>query len=446
MKTPLARATTASESADRPRATAGSEVQHAFARLSRRVEQAQARLQAWREVPDAVAARVGSGLAPALAGQREAEHGLAIQLDALLTSPPKGLRLGGQRREALAAYLLELCRGLLAHGRDDTLLAIHDRHSRHSHAALEDGVRADAMSEALAMLDAAFGEGTVRPLPGESDDAFYARAEHRLFQAYEAERAREDAVRTRRAQRRAERKAARDAAKARTAGRRGNRAADGSGREAADPGAGARDADAPPSSSASGPSGSSGAPAQAASDSGLTPDDRLRSLYRRLASALHPDRAPDGDARTLRTVQMKALNAAWEARDLLAMLALQAEALHDDHASAALPDAQVRDYMALLDAQLERLKAEARRAADAATPPDIAIVHGRPRDPGQLMQWLEMDVQRARRNAAILRDIAAGLGDPGQRRDTIEALVERAESELMRRALDAFIDDLSGPR
>lgn len=425
MKHQIARHAGASRQTRQTADAAGSGPQHAFARLSRQVELARRRLQAWHEAPDALAARVESGLLPAMAGQRDAEHGLAIQLDALLVSPPKGLRLGAQRRAALRAYLLDLCRGLLAHGHDDTLLAIHDRHSRHGHAALEEEARAQAMEQALSMLDAAFGAGAVRPLPSESDEAFYARAERRLFEAYEAERAREDAVRVRRAQRRAERKAVRADTHA-AAGGRGRRAA---GRDGGDP---ARDAPSPPAAAA----------ASAASDTQASPEDRLRGLYRRLASALHPDRVPEGEARARRTAQMTALNAAWEARDLLAMLALQTEALGGGPSPDLLPDAQAQDYIALLQAQLERLKAETRRAADAATPPDIAIAHGRPRDPAQLLLWLETDLQRIRRNTAILHDIGRGLGDPGQRREMIEALVEQAEAALTRRALDALMNDL----
>lgn len=442
MKHQIARRAGASRATRQAADANGSDLHREFARLTRQVTLAQRRLQAWREAPEALAARVESALAPAMAAQRDAEHRLAIQLDALLRSPPKGLRLGGQRRATLVAHLLDLCRGLLARGHDDTLLAIHDRHSRHRHAALQAEARAEAMGQALAMLDAAFGAGAVRPQPGESDEAFYLRAEQRLFEAYEAERAREDAARARRAQRRATRKAAREDARADAAARRRASGArrDGSGTTAPRPAA----ADASDMPTGARPDASDTGQARMPPDAGpgATPDDRLRALYRRLASALHPDRAPDGEARARRTLQMKALNAAWEARDLLAMLALQTEAGHGEPAPRAPADAQAQDYIVLLQAQLERLKAEARHAADAATPPDIAIARGRPRDPAQLMQWLEMDVQHARRNAAILGDMAAALTDPQRRREAVDALLDRAEAELMRRALDAFIDDL----
>jgi len=441
MNTPIARRPPASPQTRRAVDPAADGLQREFARLSRQVTLARRRLQAWREAPEALIERVRSALAPAMAKQRDAEHHLAIQLDALLVSPPKGLRLGAQRRAALVAHLLDLCRGLLAHGRDDTLLAIHDRHSGYSHTALQAQTRADAMTQALAMLDAAFGAGAVRPQPGESDEAFFLRAEERLFEAYEAERAREDGARARRAQRRDARKAARDAAKADAARRRRAPGAAHNGSRSTAPQTAGADGPAAPDGPPPGASGSGDVATPPADGADVTPDERLRALYRRLASALHPDRAPDGEARTRRTVQMKALNAAWEARDLLAMLALQADA-RPDEPPPALADAQARDYVVLLQAQLDSLKAEARRAADAATPPDIAIARGRPREPAQLMQWLEMDVQHARRNAAILREVAAALADPALRRQAVDALLERAEVESMRRALDAFIDDL----
>ena len=421
-----------------------SPLQREFTRLSQRVAQAQRRLQAWRDIPGTLQARVETRLAPAMTGLRDAEHTLVIQLDALLLSPPKGLRLGAARREALTAYLLELCQGLLAHTRDEMLVAIHDRHSRRDLATLAEEERAGTLLQAFAMLDAVFGEGTVRPLPGETDDAFYARAQQRLMQTYQAERAREDDARARRAERRAARKATRSAAKANARSKRG--AGDDTGDDTGDHRAGAS-ADATHGPGTAPPENHVDIPAHLAAPPGsnTSPEHSLRALYRRLASALHPDRAPDGDARALRTRQMKDLNAAWDARDLLALLQLQADTLHGSAVHAAVPDDLARDYIALLQVQLERIKGDTRHAADTATPPDIAIAHGRPRDPAQLMQWLEMDLQRVQRNTRILRDTAAGLADPRQRSHVLDDLMGLAESELARRAVDQFVDEVMGP-
>jgi len=61
---------------------------------------------------------------------------------------------------------------------------------------------------------------------------------------------------------------------------------------------------------------------QAQQDAGAT----LRQLYRQLASALHPDRAGDEAERARMTGLMSAANAAYDRRDLLALLDLQLQA------------------------------------------------------------------------------------------------------------------------
>ena len=55
-------------------------------------------------------------------------------------------------------------------------------------------------------------------------------------------------------------------------------------------------------------------------------DGALRTLYRQLASALHPDREPDPQEQLRKTALMKDANAAYERRDLLALLQLQLRA------------------------------------------------------------------------------------------------------------------------
>jgi hypothetical protein len=55
-------------------------------------------------------------------------------------------------------------------------------------------------------------------------------------------------------------------------------------------------------------------------------DGALRTLYRQLASALHPDREPDPQEQLRKTALMKEANATYERRDLLALLQLQLRA------------------------------------------------------------------------------------------------------------------------
>lgn len=82
-------------------------------------------------------------------------------------------------------------------------------------------------------------------------------------------------------------------------------------------------------------------------------------MFRKLASALHPDRA-DGDAdRQRRTEAMQRVNQAYERQDLLALLTLQLEIEQIDaaHLSSASAD-KLRHYNRVLADQVSELKAE----------------------------------------------------------------------------------------
>jgi curved DNA-binding protein CbpA len=82
-------------------------------------------------------------------------------------------------------------------------------------------------------------------------------------------------------------------------------------------------------------------------------------VYRKLVSALHPDRASDDADRAMRTAQMKRVNRAYEAQDLLGLFALQLEIEQVDAAHLAQATAErARHYNQVLAAQLEDLQHE----------------------------------------------------------------------------------------
>jgi NAD/NADP transhydrogenase alpha subunit len=87
---------------------------------------------------------------------------------------------------------------------------------------------------------------------------------------------------------------------------------------------------------------------------------RLRSLFRQLASALHPDREPDPEQRALKTALMSEANAAHERRDWLALLDIQQRAALSTPASPA-NDAQLAEVTVLIKQQVADL--ERQRAA-----------------------------------------------------------------------------------
>jgi len=88
-------------------------------------------------------------------------------------------------------------------------------------------------------------------------------------------------------------------------------------------------------------------------------DGALRTLYRQLASALHPDREPDPQEQLRKTALMKEANAAYERRDLLALLQLQLQAdLADADHVASLAQEKLAALTALLKERVEVLNQE----------------------------------------------------------------------------------------
>jgi hypothetical protein len=88
----------------------------------------------------------------------------------------------------------------------------------------------------------------------------------------------------------------------------------------------------------------------------------VREVYRKLAAALHPDRAEPGataEQQAQRHEQMARANAAYEAGDLLALLSLQLQIEQVDIAHAAnMAAEQVRHFNKVLAEQLREIESE----------------------------------------------------------------------------------------
>jgi hypothetical protein len=90
-------------------------------------------------------------------------------------------------------------------------------------------------------------------------------------------------------------------------------------------------------------------------------DGALRTIYRQLVSALHPDRESDAHERTRKTALMKEVNAAYERRDLMALLQLQLSAeLADGDKVATLAREKVGALTRLLKERSDVLARELR--------------------------------------------------------------------------------------
>ncbi|MDM0117501.1 J domain-containing protein [Variovorax sp. J22R133] len=85
----------------------------------------------------------------------------------------------------------------------------------------------------------------------------------------------------------------------------------------------------------------------------------VREVYRKLASALHPDREPDERQREAKTALMQRVNQAYESNDLLALLELQLQIEQIDASHIANAGEQrLKHYNKVLGEQLAELKAE----------------------------------------------------------------------------------------
>lgn len=85
----------------------------------------------------------------------------------------------------------------------------------------------------------------------------------------------------------------------------------------------------------------------------------IREIYRKLASALHPDREPDAAERDRKTILMQRVNQAYDKNDLLKLLELQLELEHIDGAHiASLSEERLKHYNNVLKDQVKELHIE----------------------------------------------------------------------------------------
>lgn len=88
----------------------------------------------------------------------------------------------------------------------------------------------------------------------------------------------------------------------------------------------------------------------------------IRAIYRKLASALHPDREPDPDERVRKTALMQRINQAYDRQNLLELLELQLELEHiDAGAIGRMSEERLLHYNVILKKQVAELKGELAR-------------------------------------------------------------------------------------
>ncbi|MCF8167412.1 MAG: J domain-containing protein [Rhodoferax sp.] len=135
----------------------------------------------------------------------------------------------------------------------------------------------------------------------------------------------------------------------------------------------------------------------------------IREVYRKLVSALHPDREPDADERARKTALMQRVNQAYEKRNLLQLLELQLELEHiDAHSIAGLSASRLKHFNQVLREQLAELEQE----INALVMPyrlQFGLFGSTRLKPSQVMTYLNRDIANLRRD---LREIQKDLQTP----------------------------------
>ncbi len=156
---------------------------------------------------------------------------------------------------------------------------------------------------------------------------------------------------------------------------------------------------------------------------GLQADARstVRTLYRQLASALHPDRESDAQERQRKTALMSEVNAAYEKNDLSALLRLQMQtALVGADAASRLADGKLMAMCVLLKEQVSALEddlaqLEARLSHELGVPvsaqfSEEALTQALQRlqaEEQQLADSLSVDLKRIQHEAELKRWLKA---------------------------------------
>ncbi|WBY02952.1 J domain-containing protein [Ramlibacter tataouinensis] len=140
----------------------------------------------------------------------------------------------------------------------------------------------------------------------------------------------------------------------------------------------------------------------------------LRDVYRRLASALHPDRERDARQRERKTELMQEANRAYAEGNLPALLELRLQAEQVDAAHLAAADRRrVQHYVTVLQEQLVDLQSETRRL-EAEFRAAAGLAPGSGLQPRKADRIISSEIQRLRgellllrRQTRVLRDVEA---------------------------------------
>lgn len=362
--------------------------QKSFNRLTERIRRGRETLASWEAFIPRFRGRLAVEAEPVLGKIAGVERQIVQQLAALLAAKGKGERLSPRRREKARWHLLETIESLLAREPDAELEALYDRYGDIPHAEQ----RKLEIEMAEEMFGEMLGHDAMRGHKAKSVDDLAQHAAEKIASG-EAQWRDSPRPRSRREDQRAKRAAERKA--------------------------------------------------EAQREASLS----VREIYRKLASALHPDREADAAERERKTGLLQRANRAYERNDLLELLTLQIETEQIDLAALSnAPEERLRRYNQVLldqatalDSQIGELtgafRVEFNLTMRDVTPQRVDQAFDEHlRDMHVLLANRERDLER--------------LGDRQQRLGVIDALPdpEEAFDPGDMALLDAMLGEVLGPR
>lgn len=347
-----------------------SKAQSTFNTLVKQIEKRRERLAAWDAVMPAFQKKYVDGLLPL----EQASTALRIRLLNLLDDAflQKGLSKAEQR--TLSGLIADMARNLLGFSDDAALKVIYNRHSASGDDAPAVADRAPATQKPEPMPAAEPADD----LDALSPDELAERMQAELDEQFERDMAAHEA---REAQRAKRKKAPRQSAA--TARREAEQA----------------------ESSKS-----------------------IREIYRKLASALHPDRETDPQEQERKTVLMQRVNHAYAKGNLLQLLELQLEIEQiDRRAIDGLSEARLTRYNGILEEQIRELDQEIvhvendfRRTYGIASSTKVA--------PDTVIRMLTRDIAGMQRSNQDLTVALREFEDPDNVRDWLKDMKRRPAS------------------
>jgi len=276
--------------------------QQRFRKLVANIERKREELSQWQAYEQRYNQRVTTEFEPVRSELLQQQRQMAVLIDELLSQRGQSRRLSRLERAKLRDMLVSLLEAGLSQGDDEVLAVLREKHTRPSakeDQRLEMELTESLLTDVLGLeVDENHGASSVEELLDHAHRKAQQRARFHRDDEHETGR-------------RAKRSDAEDALRAK--------------RE------------------------------QAAKEV----NQSLRDVFRKLVSALHPDREPDSTERERKNQLMQRVNQAYEANDLLTLLGLQLEIEQIDATHLSSTSAErLAHYNQILREQLTRLEAE----------------------------------------------------------------------------------------